>query len=264
MNPNDPVQPIQPQPAPQQPVVPAQPVPAAPVQPQVPAAPTAVGGIPPQKSGKLKKILIIGGIIFGVLLVLGVTAAVIFALLGGGVPKYTETKQMELAGYTATNANSGMRFDYPAEMKDKIKTDLQTELYDYLNDDKESDGWYGTVVGDIQTLPFTTLNDTNKKALADAFNSGKFDDSITGGTVGGIKNVKVTNKTISNDNAQFQADLSMEVESTDGKFTPGKGTMILYLKDRYIYTFAYMFPNEVYDKNEAFIKSMQDSVEVGI
>jgi len=276
MNPNEPAPVPQPAAAPPQPVAPVPPQPpvqpitlppqpVAPVAPVQPAAPVPTG-MPPKKPRNLKKVIIIAVAAIGGILTLLVGGIIILALLGGGVPKYTEVKEMELAGFKDTDPNSGMKFDYPAQMKDKVKTDLQTSLYHYYDDEDEGKGSYGAIAAGIQTVSYLKeLTQEQKDQIGAKFQESQFDDDFTKSFDDGeIKNLKLSNKTASEGNSQFRADLNLDIKSTDDKYVPGKGVLLVFLKGKRVYTYAYFFIDTVYDANQDFLKQMEDSIEIGV
>jgi len=218
---------------------------------------------PPQKSGKLKKLLIIGGSVLGGLILLGVAAVVVFSLLGGGIPKYSQTQTMELAGYPS-DPHPSMKFNYPVQMKQRVKTDLEAQLADFRDDDKQSQGHYGEIVANIQTISsFGSLPQSAKDEIANQFTSGKFNDEFMKEVESSdVKNVKLSNLTASDNNTKLRADLTLDIKGTNDNYVPSKGALLMFIGDKRLSVFAYYFINEVYDVNKSFIDQMEDSVQV--
>lgn len=270
MNPNDPQSVPQPQPEVVPPVAPAPPqlVPQQPPIPQQPPTPMPAPMtpqqpvMPPKPPRNIKKIIIIvSAVVVGVIL-LAVAGLFVLQRLGVAVPKYSETQTIELAGSTGVE-NSGMKFNVPAQMKDKLKTNFEAQLYDYQDDENPDNGWYGSVIANIQVLPVTTLSDEQKQAVIDAFNGDEFADDLNDSD-GKTRNLKISNKTATDNNSKFRADLTMDIKASNDEYVSGKGALIAYLEGKYIYVYAYFFTDQVYNANQEFIKTMEASVEVGV
>jgi len=255
--------PIQPTTTPVQPV-------AAPVQPNTgvmpPASTQPIAAPSPadlSKKRSIKKILVIVSAIIGGGVLLLFVAGVIIGLLGGGVPKYSQTKDVSLEGYS-TDDSSGMSFKVPEEMQEKVKTDLSARFQHEAEEGDASKGSYGQIEANIETVSFLEdLNQEQINQIAEAFKSSEFDkEAVSESSF--IKNISFSNKQTFDNNKKLRADLSFEIQSAEDSktFKPGKGAYLIYVEGKRIYSLYYAFIEEVYSANTDFWKTLEDSVKV--
>jgi len=222
---------------------------------------------PEAKPNKLKKIIVAVLAAVGGLLVVIFLIGFVTAMLQGRAPSYSETKQVELKGLS-TQDNGGMKFDVPVEMQEDVKTDLSGNYEDYLDDDDKSKGSHGAIAAEIQTVSFLgDLSAEQKDAITKAFQETQFDEGFKQGFEGStIRNSSISNKKVENNGELLTADLAAEIKVVgDGEeYKSGKGRLIIYVKGRNLYTFAYMFEEEVFNKNQDFLKDIESSIEVGV
>ncbi|HMS24002.1 MAG TPA: hypothetical protein PKB09_04315 [Candidatus Saccharibacteria bacterium] len=238
------------------------PMPASPPQPLQPQDPMPQA---PKKSLPVKKLLLV----LGALLVVGLIAVLaifIVGKLGSDVPKYSETKSIELAGFS-TDENSGMSFEIPKEMEETIKTDLSA-TYVHKDNSKESNtqAALGGINASINTVSYTAdVTDAQKKEVADKFKSDSFDSDASEFFDSEMKNIKIGNKTVSDDNSLMRAEVSLDMRSIkDNETVPAKGVIILSIVGKRAYSFLYFFTNEVFDNNTDLIRKMEESVKFGV
>lgn len=235
------------------------PQPPQPMQPQAPISNA------PKKNFPIKRLLILLGAVF-IIALLAIIAIIVVGRLNSNVPKYSETKNVELTGFS-TDENSGMSFDIPTEMEETIKTDLSADYVHKEKSAKNSEGELGNINAAIETISYTEdVTDEQKKQIADRFNSESFDSDVEGSIGTGPKNIKISKKTVSDDNATLRAELTLEVPSTENKekYVPAKGVISYKIAGKRMYLFIYAFTNEVFDANEGFIKKMEQSVKYGV
>lgn len=265
-NPNN----LQPQPNFQQtsPLPPPPPVPPLPQAttplPPPPPVPQSVTPDIPKRSFPIKKLLLILAIL-AVVGIIAVLAIFVIGNLGSSAPKYSETKSIELAGFS-TDENSGMSFEVPTEMEETIKTDLSAT---YVHKDKSKEGntqaALGGINASINTISYTAdVTDVQKKELADKFKSDSFDSDVSEFFDSEMKNIKIGNKTVSGDNSLMRAEVSLDMRSiNDNETVPAKGVVILSIVGKRAYLLLYFFTNEVYDNNTDFIRKIEESVKFG-
>ncbi len=234
------------------------PQPPQPMQPQAPISNA------PKKNFPIKRLLILLGAVFIVALI-AIVAIIFIGRLNSNVPKYSETKNVELTGFS-TDENSGMSFDIPIEMEETIKTDLSADYVHKEKSKNNSEQSLGIVAANIQTISYTfDVTENQKKEIADEFKDDSFDSKwqITDPR---IKNAKIVNKYVSSDNTTLRAEITLEIASpkTDQKNIPAKGVMVFNMIGKRAYEFMYIFTDEVFDANEGFIKKMEESVKYGV
>lgn len=238
------------------------PMPASPPQPLQPQDPMPQA---PKKSLPVKKLLLA----LGALLVVGLIAVLaifIVGKLGSDVPKYSETKSIELAGFS-TDENSGMSFEIPKEMEETLKTDLSATYVHKEKSKNDNEGELGNVNAAIETVSYTAdITESQKQEIATKFKSESFDDEIEGSIGSETKNIKVSNKTVSDDNSTLRAEVTLEIPSVEDskEFVPAKGVIIYKIVGKRMYFFIYAFTVEVFDANEGFIKKMEEGVKFGV
>lgn len=238
------------------------PMPSPPPQPQQPETSLPQAS---KKSFPIKKLLVV----LGALLVVGLIAILAIFLIGkfgSGAPKYSETKSVELAGFS-TDENSGMSFEIPKEMEETLKTDLSATYVHKEKSKNDNEGELGNVNAAIETVSYTAdITESQKQEIATKFKSESFDDEIEGSIGSETKNIKVSNKTVSDDNSTLRAEVSLEIPSVEDskEFVPAKGVIIYKIVGKRMYFFIYAFTVEVFDANEGFIKKMEEGVKFGV
>jgi hypothetical protein len=259
-----PLPPTQPIPLPNQPLATPSTQPNTPLPPP-PPVPQSVTPDIPKRNFPLKKLLLIFGILT-IIAVVAILSMVIFGKLGSNAPKYSKTKTVELVGFS-TDENSGMSFEVPEEMEETLKTDLSADYVHKAQVDKNTKGELGNVNAAIETVSYTAdVTDAQKKEIADKFNSDSFDTNIEGSIGSGPKNVKVVNKTVSDDNSTLRAEVTLDIPGVDDKkeYVPAKGVITYKIIGKRMYLFVYAFTDEVFKANEGFIKKMEEGVKYGV
>lgn len=237
------------------------PMPNPPPQPQQPEAPLPQA---PKKSFPIKKLLVV----LGALLVVGLIAILAIFLIGkfgSGAPKYSETKTVELAGFS-TDENSGMSFEIPKEMEETLKTDLSANYVHKEKSKDDNEGELGNVNAAIETISYTAdLTEDQKKEVIKIFNSEAFDKDANENIGPDVRNVKISNKTVTENNSLLRADIYLEVPSIENseEFMPAKGAIILRMQGKRVYSFLYFFAEDVFSANEGFVKKMEESIKFG-
>ncbi len=259
-----PLPPTQTNPLPTQPLATPMAQPNDPLPPP-PPAPQSVTPDIPKRNFPLKKFLLIFGI-FTIVAVVAILSIVIIGKLGSKTPKYSKTKTVELVGFS-TDENSGMSFEVPEEMEETLKTDLSADYVHKAQIDKNTKGELGNVNAAIETVSYTAdVTDAQKKEIADKFNSDSFDTNIEGSIGSGPKNVKVVNKTVSDDNSTLRAEVTLDIPGVDDnkEYVPARGVITYKIIGKRMYLFVYAFTDEVFKANEGFIKKMEEGVKYGV
>jgi len=259
-----PLPPTQTNPLPTQPLATPMAQPNDPLPPP-PPAPQSVTPDIPKRNFPLKKFLLIFGI-FTIVAVVAILSIVIIGKLGSKTPKYSKTKTVELVGFS-TDENSGMSFEVPEEMEETLKTDLSANYVHKDKADNNSGGRLGSVNATIDTASYTAdVTDEQKNEIVKIFNSQEFDSKAERNIGFEAKNIKVFNKTVADNNSVLRAEISLDFPDSQNNKEPvhAKGVVTLRILGKRIYSFFYVFTDEVFKANEGFIKKMEEGVKYGV
>lgn len=261
LQPSPPTQPI---PLPNQPLATPSTQPNTPLPPP-PPVPQSVTPDIPKRNFPLKKLLLILGILT-IIAIVAILSMVIFGKLGSNAPKYSKTKTVELVGFS-TDENSGMSFEVPEEMEETLKTDLSANYVHKDNADNNSGGRLGSVNATIDTASYTAdVTDEQKNEIVKIFNSQEFDSKAERNIGFEAKNIKVFNKTVADNNSVLRAEITLDLPDSQNnkELVHAKGVVTLRVLGKRLYSFFYVFTDEVFKANEGFIKKMEEGVKYGV